>query len=124
MIKDLFTAEGKWSDRPNAMTISPGNAQNIFDMLTPLLTNPENGFGLEDGEAREVFNTALAYAQAQYDAADEQGQMTATNLNPQGDGYHADHAIATLPGSGPGTSFSFENYLFTIFITAFAAAIN
>jgi len=111
MIKDLFTAEGKWSDRPNAMTISPGNAQNIFDMLTPLLTNPENGFGLEDGEAREVFNTALAYAQAQYDAASEKGQMTATNLNPQGEGYRADHSIAILPGSGPGASFSFENYL-------------
>jgi len=115
MIRDLFTDGGFWNGRPSAM--SPNN-QNIFDMLTPLLTGTDvgegtAGLGLDPAEAREVFNTALSYVQGMYDArrVDADTNRRPDGKNPTVGGPENNHTIATLPKGGVGMDMAYENFL-------------
>lgn len=101
VIKELFVNErGDWISKP--ATMSPSE-QNIFDMLTPILTGTdEKGLALSEPEAREAFNTALAYAAAQYDTAMSSKYTTRnTNMKPQG------MEIPTLPEG----NFDYDSYI-------------
>tara|TARA_Y100000817_G_scaffold70080_1_gene53365 strand:- start:7908 stop:10685 length:2778 start_codon:yes stop_codon:yes gene_type:complete len=101
VIKELFVDErGDWISKP--ATMSPSE-QNIFDMLTPILTSTdEKGLALPEPEAREAFNTALAYAAAQYDAAmGSKYTRRNTNMKPQG------MEIPTLPAG----NFDYDSYI-------------
>tara|TARA_Y100000356_G_scaffold131123_1_gene134390 strand:- start:622 stop:1692 length:1071 start_codon:yes stop_codon:yes gene_type:complete len=81
--------------------------QNIFDMLTPILTGTdEKGLALSEPEAREAFNTALAYAAAQYDTA-MASRYTRRNTNMKPEGM----SIPTLPEGGVGTNFDYDSYI-------------
>ncbi len=105
VIKELFVDErGDWISKP--ATMSP-TEQNIFDMLTPILTGTdEKGLALSEPEAREAFNTALAYAAAQYDTA-MASRYTRRNTNMKPEGM----SIPTLPEGGVGTNFDYDSYI-------------
>lgn len=101
VIKELFVDNrGDWISKP--ATMSPSE-QNIFDMLTPILTGTdEKGLALPEPQAREAFNTALAYAAAQYDAAMSSKYTTRnTNMKPEG------MEIPTLPEG----NFDYDSYI-------------
>jgi hypothetical protein len=109
IIKELFIdSRGDWISKPAMM--SP-TEQNIFDMLTPILTGTdEKGLALPEPEAREAFNTALAYAAAQYDAS-MGSKYTRRNTNMKPEGMEIPHLPADGGAAGYMLNFDFDSYI-------------